>query len=176
MPSLHLFSVPLARSSLGGQPWVGPTGTPVPNLFPVGPWVPHSQCEPKELSWMKPSLSRLLTHPTPSMGRGGSLLGALCLSLNAWYLGVSTHIREISMVCVRVCALVHGCLFLMCARTPAAGVSFSLFPEHLAQRMESPCTSTPLSPVTSHSTLTTTECVSEGERDSGRNPGLMLAR
>lgn len=125
MPSLHLFSVPLARSSLGGQPWVGPPGTPVPNLFPVGPRVPHSQCDPKELSWMKPSLSRLLTHPTPmitsmleldvlliSWGEAAACWGALCLSLNAWYLGVLTYIREISLVCVRVCALVHVCLFL----------------------------------------------------------------
>lgn len=64
----------------------------------------------------------------------------------------------------------------MCARTLAASVSFLLFPVHLTHRIESLCTSTLLSPITLDSTRASTECVSEGETDSGRKAGLMLVR
>lgn len=75
------------------------------------------------------------------------------------------------------------CVFCACAHIPACvHAPWQLvfpspcFPEHLTRRMESPCTSTLLSPETLHSTLTTTERMSEGDRNSGRRAGVMLAR
>lgn len=95
---------------------------------------------------------------------------SVCLNLNGWDLHLCVQ-RNNDAVCT--------CMYVstsMCTCTLAARVSFFLFPAHMIRGTESLCTSMPLSPVTLGSIRTSTECMSEGEKDLGRKAGLMLAR